>query len=288
MTTEPRTIRFSANGTVTVRQAPTRLLMKLPLQATGATLELGLTALRKQAGAAERWLQSLGAETILVSDPQFADTLSKDPLKKVQEMAARAMGRVKPAQQDAARTKTVTMILTAFWDINGKSAEQRLILLDRLQFEAASDIPTEEKEEEPAFHPERFNDPEKMQEMLAEMMTPKEEPRQAHFLFISRLSEESARQGQQEAFELAKRKAEALAASAGRSVGRLDSINFGHGSDHAAAVYNHMEQQANQAILAGTGYYPSEYEVVSERPTAAEFRLSVHVMFVSETEKEMP
>lgn len=281
MSTESAGVRFNAQGTVNVRQPPTRLMMKLPLQATGNTLELGLNALRKQAIAAERWLQGLGANTILVGDPQFVETVSQDPLKKARELAARAMGRGKSTHQDAARTKTVTLFLTAFWDIASKSAEERLVLLDRLQFEASSDIPAEEKVTVPDL--EQLSDPMQMQAMLAEMMTPKEEPRQAHFLFVSQLDEASVFRAYQEAYHQAVRKAEMLANCAGHSLGRLESVSYGYGGDHSSSVHRHMEMQSCQAILAGTGYQPGEFESVSEQPTAAEFRLSVSVHYGSDS-----
>ncbi len=286
MAEQPRTVRFQAQGTVMVRQSPTQLLMKLPLQASGTTLELGLASLRKQTAAAERWLHSLGAINILTGDPHFANTSSNDPIKRANEMTARMLGHAKPANQDAARTKTVYQFLTAFWDLSGKSAEERLVLLDRLQFEAASDTPTTE-ESDPVPGNEGFSDPQQMQAMLAEMMKPKEEPRQAHFLFITLLGEGSVRQAYQDAFALACSKAELLATSAGLALGRIESVSFGYGTDHLSP-YRHMEQQACQTILAGTGYQPGELESVSEQPISADFRLSVSVFFVSEAKGETP
>ncbi|HQR09498.1 MAG TPA: SIMPL domain-containing protein [Gemmatales bacterium] len=282
MSKEPHSVRFHAQGITIVRQAPTQLLMKLPLQATGATLELGLASLRKQTAAAQRWLQSLGAINILTGDPHFASTSSDNPIKRASEMTARMLGQAKPTNQDAARTKTVYQFLTAFWDLTGKSAEERLVLLDRLQFEAASDTPMTE-ESDPLPGNEMFGDPQQMQAMLAEMMKPKEEPRQAHFLFITRLGEEAIRQAYQEAFAQACSKAEQLAASAGLTLGRIESVGYGHATDYISP-YRHMEQQASHTILAGTGYQPREHESVSEQPLSAEFRLSVTVYFVNEAE----
>lgn len=283
MSVKPHVVRFNAQGVVIVRQPPTQLMMKLPLQASGATLELGLASLRKQVAAADRWLQSLGASNILTGDPHFANTSSNDPIKRANEMTARMLGHAKPASQDAARTKTVYQFLTAFWDLSGKSAEERLVLLDRLQFEAASDTPTTE-ESEPVPGHEGFNDPQQMQAMLAQMMKPKEDPRQAHFLFITRLGEGTVRQAYQDAFALACSNAELLATSAGFTLGRIESVNYGHAFDHSA--YRHLEQQACQTILAGTGYQPGENESVSEQPISADFRLTVTVFFVVEDKGE--
>ncbi|MFO0812360.1 MAG: hypothetical protein U0796_04025 [Gemmatales bacterium] len=280
MSDTSRTVRFNAQGTVTVRQAPTQLLMKLPLQVSGTTLELGLAALRKQAAAAERWLQSLGAHSISLGDPHFADTASQDPMKQAREMTARALGQPKPTSLDPVRTKTVAQFLTAFWDITGKTAEERLVLLDRLLFEAASDTPsTEEAKATP--DPERFTDPQQVKAMIEEMMKPKAEPRQAHFLFITRLTAEQASLAYQEAFAVALRKLELLAATAGHPLGRLESVSYGYGGENYT-TYRHMEQQACQNILAGTGYQPGDLEIVSEQPITADFRLTIAAQFVSE------
>ena len=86
------------------------------------------------------------------------------------------------------RKREVIVVLTALWHIAAMSAEETLVFVDRLQFEAASDAGAVEPVEEfpPLATPE-----EQVQEMMAQMAEPPAVDRAPQFLFIAQLSDEA-------------------------------------------------------------------------------------------------
>jgi hypothetical protein len=132
-----RRMTVSSGANVTVRQRPSLLLMKLQLHAEGATLELGLADLKRQCAEASQWLRRLGAGRVDAGDPHFADQSAEDPMKAMRAATFRAMGKQPAGAAPGGRRREVRAVLTAAWEIAPMPAEEVLVLVDRLRFEAA-------------------------------------------------------------------------------------------------------------------------------------------------------
>jgi hypothetical protein len=264
---------ISTTGTVTVRQRPSLLLMKVRLRATEPTLELGLAKLKAQCEAASQWLRRLGADRVEFGEPHFDDQTDKDPVTKMRVVAARAMGKHLGAAAPAPRQRGVNVVATAVWPIEALSADETLVLLDRLRFEAAEDAGPAEAAEEPP--PSWASPEEQMREMMARMQQPPEDDRTPQFLFVFRLAEEQAEKATAEAFSRAHRNAERLARAAGLRLGGLTSLHYSHGAGGENRPDKLMERQRCAALLAGSSYDLREHESVSDDPRPAEFIVSV-------------
>lgn len=277
--------RINAQGAVTIRQKPKLLLMKIDLEAVAATLELALTNIKKQCAAASRWLQGLAANSVEFGEPHFVNPVADDPLRRAQEITARAMGRRAPAPPPTERQRTVHVILTALWDVAAMSAEERLVFLDRLQFEATQDSSNSEATEQ-GVESRLAGPEEQMQEILTEMMKPiSRDTRQPQFLFISQLEEAALVEANLQAFQLACRQVERLTAAAGLPPGRLESVSYGHNYGDASRSDRIMERQRCLGILEGTSYLLSDKEVISEDPRSVDFTVSVTVGYVSNSDR---
>jgi hypothetical protein len=277
MSEAARTTHVNGQGVVKLKQAPSILLMKQHVYATEATLELGLANVKKKCASAVRWLQGLGAMQVDFGEPFFgnAASASSDPMKHMREMAAR-MGQMTGAPAPDTRKRELHIILTALWDITGKSAEERLVFLDRLQFEASSDTSSEEPENERSIGaPE-----EQIQAMLVAMTKPTQNDYQPQFLFISKLDDARHLAASKEAVTIAFRQAGRLADGLGATSSKLASVHYNQHYSDAVRTDRMMEQQRCSAILSGTSYVLGENEQASEDPRSAEFTVCVGAMFL--------
>src|SRR5262245_24187717 len=170
----PSRTTVSASGAVTVRQRPSLLLMKVRLRAAEPTLELGLSKLKAQCDAASQWLKRLGALRVEFGEPHFDDQTDKDPMTRMRVAAARAMGKRPGPPPTANRERGVNVVATAVWQIEALSADQPLVLLDRLRFEAAEDAGSAEAAEET---PSWASPEEQIREMMTRMQQLPEDDR---------------------------------------------------------------------------------------------------------------
>jgi hypothetical protein len=278
MTDERPRTSVTCHGSVSVRQRPALLLMKLRLRATGSTLELRLADLKRRREAASRWLQRLGAARVDFGEPYFPNLIGKDPLSGMRDAAGRALGSAPAAPAAPERGQEVSAVLTATWPIAALSPEETLVLVDQLRFEAATEAGAPEPPDEP---PAWASPQERLHEMMAHLRRPQEDDGTPQFLFIARMDEEQREKAAVEAFARARQNAERLARAAGMGLGPLASVvQLGLGAvEHVRGAARFMERQRCAALLAGTSYDLAEQEAVTDDPRSAEFIVSVTVSY---------
>jgi hypothetical protein len=270
----------TCSGVVTVRQRPSLLLMKVRVRATEATLELGLAKLKEQHESTSRWLTRLGAVRVECGEPHFADQAEQDAMTRSRAATAKAMRKLAPgAARPADHERGVRAVLTATWEIGSMSAEETLVLVDRLRFEAAEDA----GEPEPTEPTPPWASPEEqiqkiMMAQVQQLTQPPEDDGAPVFLFVARLDTEQLEKAAAAAFSRARENAERLARAAGMQLGQLGSLHVGHAVDHARPD-RLMDRHRCAALLAGCSYEPGEHEAVSDDPRAAEFAVSVSVSY---------
>jgi hypothetical protein len=272
--TPPRTTA-NANAGVTVRCRPSVLLLVLRVRSEQATLELGLADVKRQGEEIGRRMTKLGATRVWAGEPHPDDQADTDPMARMQAAAASRMKRTAAAPTD--RRPAVNITLAASWDIAGQSVEQVLLLADRLRFDVALD-------EEPQAQPEQpdWSDPvASLQKMMTAMTAPAEPTpgdRSPTFLFIARPDDGVLAQAAADAYRLARGRADRLARAAGRRLGDVSSVMYGHaGAERADRM---MERQKWNAVLSAACCDLQDGDVVTDDPRAAEVTLSVHATFV--------
>lgn len=271
----PRTT-LMAQGTATVRQRPSVLLMTIPLRASEATLELGLAKLKKRCEATAGWLRRLNAVRVEFGEPYFADQATpKDPVRAMRAATARAMGKpAKPPSDESRRKLGVTV--TATWDIAALSAEQTLVFVDQLRFEATPD-PDPAETADPA--PTWTTPEEQMQQLMAQMAGPPEEEVAPQILFVTRLTDEQMERAYAEAVGKARAGAERLARAAGRRLGELGMLNVTAGGMAVDRPDRLMERQRCMPLLADSTYQLGEHETVSDDPRSSDYTVAAHVSY---------
>jgi hypothetical protein len=265
----PRTT-VSAVGTVNVQHRPSLLLMKIPLRASVATVELGLASLRKQVEETTQRLKRLGAAKIAAGMPHLADLGPKDAVLAATQRFQRQRSR--PGASN--RRPDVDQILTATWEIDALSAEETVLLVDQLRFESGDEASPSEPEETPSWA-----DPEEQaRQMLAQMQLPPVVDRSPKLFFISRLPDAEAEKACARAFELGRRHAARTARAAGMRLGRLSSLHQ-MGGIQATTPHQLVDRQRCMGLLAGCNYDLDESEVVSDSPCPASFSVSLSVQY---------
>jgi hypothetical protein len=267
--TRPRTT-VSTNGTATVRLRPALLLMLVRVRSAEATLELRLADVKRRSADTARRLTRLGAARVEAGEPHEDDRAQLDPMARVRAAVAPRLPR--PAGAPLPGPPGLNVTLTATWDVAGLSAEEVLVLVDQLRFDAAADAdpPPPAPELPPWAGPE-----EQLRAMMAQAAEPPPDDRAPKFLYVARAGEERLARAAAEAYAAARRKAERLAQAAGRRLGELASLGEGH-VGAAGRPDQLMEQQRCAALLAASAYEPREGEVVSEDPRAVEVTVAVH------------
>jgi hypothetical protein len=270
----PRTT-ITSSGTVTVRQRPSLLLMMVRLRAAEVTLELRLANLKKQCEQTSQCLKRLGAVSVEFGEPHFADQADKGPVKALRA-TVRPIGKAPAEELRAQRRRDVNVVVTAMWDIASMSAEESLVLVDRLRFEAAEDArPAETTEEIPPW----ATPAEQLREVMARIQEPFEEDRSPQILFIARLGEEQLDKACAEAFSRARQSAERLARAAAKRLGRLSALHLVGGGRGSLRADNMMDQQRCGAMLAESSYDLGDNEMVANDPRPAQFTVSVNVSY---------
>lgn len=261
----------TVNAASTLRVKPTLLLLLVPVRAEDATLEHGLARLKQICTETARRLTRLGATRVEIGDPYGDEHAEADPMVKMQ---AAAMRRHRKAEPAPAKRAGANAMVTGQWDISRSSAEELLLLVDRLRFEASVEI-----EEEPAAAEDLpWEDPQQQIRAMIEQATaePKADP-SPKFLYFARLSQESWGEAAAQLFEACRIKAERLAKAAGKRLGDMTALHTGHTGD--ARVDRHMDLQRSRALLARSFYQLEEGEFVSEEPQPAEVSVSLHVTY---------
>jgi hypothetical protein len=264
----PRTT-VSTTATATVRLRPVLLLMLVRVRAAAATLELGLGDVKQRCTDVVRRLTRLGATRVEAGEPHEDDRANPDPAARIQ--AAALPRRHRPADAPLPERRGVNVLLTAIWDIAGRSAEEVLVLVDQLRFDAADADPPAPPAEPPAWSgPE-----EQMRAIMAQMTELPPEDLSPKFLYLARPTEEQLVRAAGEAYGVARRQAEHLAHAAGRRLGELSSLNSSaYGGDSRPDRL--MERQRCAALLGASSYDLREGEVVSADSRAVEVTITVH------------
>jgi hypothetical protein len=246
--------------------------MRHQVRATEATVEAGLNRLKRQAAETAAWLKRLGAARVDVGESHFAETANKDPMRAAMMAARRAQP---PGAADEQR-RAVNVVLAARWDVAALSAEETLLLVDRLRFEAAHDAPPAEAPEEipPWASPE-----EQIHGMMARMQAPPPEDLSPQFVFIARAGADVVAQAWAEAFSRTRLNAERLAHAAGKKLGAPTSVHSSGGPASGHRPDRMMEQQRCAALLADCAYDLESDEVASDDPRAAEITVGVYATF---------
>jgi hypothetical protein len=271
--------RVTVTANVAIRQRPTLMLMLVRVRAAEATLELGLAEVKKRGAEAAHRLARLGASNVEVGEPHADDQADPDPMAKMRAAAMpralRRAGEAAPAER-----RGVNVLLTAKWDISSLPAEDALLLVDRLRFEAAADAAEHPAEQPPA--PSPWAGPEEqLREMMAQMaqLTQPSADLSPQFLYVARLTDDLQAKAAAEAYATAREKAGRLAHAAGRKLGELASLHTGpFGLDTRSDLI--LERQRCVAWLAASSYHLVEGESVSESLRAAEFSVSVTATFL--------
>ncbi len=251
------------NASFTVRQRPALLFMILKVAATEATLELGLAVVKRRCTETVQRLSRLGAERIEAGEPYDDSHLDLEPMAK---MRAAAMPR---RSDNATPGRGVNVALTAIWDIAKMSAEEVLLLVDRLRFDAADDDPPDTPDEPPPWA-----DPqEQMRAVMAKMTVPPTEDRSPKFLYVNRLSDEQLDRATEEAYTKARRICERLARAGGQRLSDQSSIMSGSSPSF------HPQQQKWETLIAASSYALREGEIVTDDPRATNITINLHVTF---------
>jgi hypothetical protein len=264
-------LRTSVSNSVTVRQRPAVMLLLVRARAAEATLELALSKLKKQAEETVQWLKRLGASRVDVGEPHLAEHIHKDPIKAIRADTARMLGK-RSGESDGERKHEVMIVLTSQWPIAGMSAEETLVLMDRLRFET-NDVAAKPKtaEETPSWaSPE-----EQVQEIMKSLHEASPDEDSPKFLFIARLSDEQLEKACAQATALARHSAERLARSSGYRLGKMWLLQATVGKNSELRTDRLMNHQRCLALLSECSYNLNEDEIVSEDPRATEFAVRV-------------
>ncbi len=268
-TTPARSI-VTSGATTTLRLKPSILVMLVRLRAAEATLELGLASVKQRAADASLRLNRLGATRVDTGEPHEDDRANPDPMARMR--AARMPRRHQPAEAPLPERRGVNINLTATWDIDGKSVEEVLMLVDQLRFDAAADADTPSQ---PVADPPSWSTPQEQMRVFMAQMAEQQDDRSPKFLYLARPTDEQLAQATADAYATARRTAERLARAVGRRLGELVSLGTAsiaaeHRSDRV------MERQRCAALVEASSYVLQEGEVVSEDPRTVLLPINVH------------
>lgn len=264
----------SVEGKAVIRIKPSDFILIGSVTGEGTTLQNALDELEKKRAQVEPWLLEIGNATIEFGSARLPEQAEVDVFKAA---AARGMSHLQSPTEPVAKTRKVFQAYSAVWSIEEMTSNQILIFSDRLRFET-QDKPVEESLPEPDFESEEF-DPEMFQKQLLARMEPnREENREAHFLFRSRLPKEEFESGIKNACENARRNAELIASGAGRKLGDLQSI-----SGHSICGYDHLHNDVHRSsllpMLNEVDLTAGERVSLSENPKPAKFDISLHASY---------
>jgi hypothetical protein len=248
------------------------------IQASAPTLELALQNLNQKRDAVSRWLKALAADDLEFGEPRFPDQVEPDPMRMAQQMAQRRMRHRNPESlQDDGGKRSILVSYSAQWPIADKSSDEMLVLVDRIQFEAAD---LQDGEEELQEQPAAWEvDPVKEMQSLMSEMAPKPDGDEIHFLFLSCLTEAQREKALAEAFRDGHAKGAMTARAAGKELGDLQTAHWSPAESDALHGVHEMHRRTYFPLVAETPFRRRPDQVVHESPCAAEFVVSVHLTF---------
>lgn len=272
MATNPEEkITVSTNGTAMFSIRPCLMLMLVRIRSAAATLELSLAEIKQRSTETTQRLLRLGAKSVDLGEPHEDEGAETDPMARMRATMRPRLPRT--AETALPERPGVNTMLTAAWDISGMSAEDVLLLVDQLRFDAAShtDTPQSVVPASPSWE-----DPEEhLRNMLAQLQEPPKADLAPQFLYISRPREEQLAKATAEAFEAAKQMAERLAAASGRQLAQLSSVNC-HRSPGDARPDRYQGRQKCDLMLAASSYALRDGELVSLDARTIEVDVTVH------------
>lgn len=265
---------ISVQGTKVVRVNPSDYILIGSIKGEGATLENALSKLGQKRSKVEPWLTGVGKAKIDFGVPRLPEQKDLDVYTAT---VARHKHMLPHQPPKSTGMRKVFQTYSAIWSIENMSADEILILSDRLRFEAQPDV-TPDESAEPFDAMTEFS-PEHIQKRMSKLLQPAEDADpETYFLFRSQLSNEEFTAGVKSACENARENADMIAAGAGQSIGELRSI-----SSHSVASITHatdaIHRNTFQPMLKEVDSVAGERMILSENPKPAEFSISLHLTF---------
>ena len=271
---------ITVTGRAVHRQPPSFALLCGLFTETDSTLSLAIERLVARRKATAAWLERLNATEIRFLEPRFPSQAEPSPMDMARMMHQNSGGQA-PASE-------VAMRFTSLWPVEGMSAEEVLIFVDRILFEASGsddsdDAPfnpleafgfSGENIEGEAFGQQMAEMMKKMQDRMEKQLSPPK--RDMNILFLTRLAESDRLNLLSEAIVDATRQGTEIARTVGCRVGDILSI------DDAAYVpgQNKLDYWKNQlAFLNDLPYGHTDDEVIAMGPKEAEFHKNLRVSF---------
>lgn len=266
---------ISVQGNSRVCRRPSSLILLGRILKSAPTLELALKSLNQKREAVSRWLEGLDANDIEFGEPRFPDQVEPNPMRIAQKMTQQRLGQL--AQENTGKRSVLTSYM-AQWPITDKSSGEMLVLVDRIQFEAA-DLQESEGEVQrrrPSDRPSWETDP--MQELESRMsvITTPSDGDEIHFLFLSSLPDAQHEEALVDAFRDGRAKGSMTARAAGME---LDQLQCARWSTSGASEVHGLQRQMYLPLLAETPLKTGPNQLLQESPRTAEFDVSVHLTF---------
>lgn len=270
MTDAKHTATVSTHGTETFQLKPKLMLMLLRIRATAATLELSLENVRQQCMESTQRLMRLGAIQVDAGEPHEDERAETDPTARIRATLRPRLPRLPDAPLP--QRPGINVLLTARWNIEAKSAEDVLVLIDQLRFDSAAHV---EPAEDPVVAPSWKAGGEDYLSLLSKMHDSPPIDLKPQFLFISRADEVQLSEATARAYQRSKRAAERLAKAAGKQLGELKSLSITGGAAESRPDHIISKQQV-AAILSASSYDLQPEEHVSDDVRPADVSFSVH------------
>lgn len=217
-------------------------------------------------------LTRLGASSVEMGEPYLDERAEVDPISRAR---AALKSRVQQVKHSLPEQPGANVTLSATWDIGSLSADQTLLLVDQLRFDAAVDA--EIKPSNPSTS--EWQDPEaKLTAMLASLSTPPPADLSPQFLFIARPTDEQLLVATTDAYNSATKIASRLAKATGRVLGELTSINHTQSLAEGRAD-RILERQRCLALIESSTFTLLEGDVASEDARMIDIKVTVHTNF---------
>lgn len=265
----------------TVRSQPSELMMVAEVTAAGQTLQLALELLQRKRKAVADWMARLGAREVRFGTPRFPDQVVPAATQMAERIQRRVRQQLSPhrsAEPPQESGRNVVVCFAATWSIAGMSADEVLILADRVRLEASE---AENRQDAKSSAAEGRWSEQSIPDfgaMMAAMSRPSE-GNEPHFLFLSQISEDCYRSTLSEAFRRAEREAQLLARAAGKELGEVTSIHSVRRDDTSVDQMNQMHRLQHAPALFEFPLHTARLQQVSESPKAADFTFTVGVTY---------
>jgi len=219
----------SATGSETIVKQPQRLRLRIELLAKGSDLEDALAALAARKQAARAQLIGLGAlkDSIRIGPPRIV-TKRTSQQQRLEMMLARRLlgtGRKRAAGKKAAPVKLAAW-LTAEWELKADSPEQLLRTAYPIQQKVReADLAGAKEASKLSPEEEEILEEAEQSESFSFAAGEEYKPGEPLFFFVSPISQQERNRAMAQAFQKAKRQAEALAQAVGAKLGPIRSVS---------------------------------------------------------------